>query len=276
MTHDSPPVQTAAPAFEAGPEYLQSLARGLSVIRAFGPDRAELTQAELAQRTGLSRAVVRRCLLTLEHLGYVGARDRRYVLLPRVLELGFGYLSSLQLPELALPAMEALSQTVHESCSLAVLDDEDVVYVARVPVRRVISVNLAVGARVPAFAASLGRVLLADLAEVDLDRWLARAQLRALTPHTLCTPAELRAEIGRVRSQGHSLVLRELELALCALAVPVRDRQGRTVAALNVGMQYRADIRGAALATILPALQQAAAQIERALAAVWTAAPSLP
>jgi IclR family pca regulon transcriptional regulator len=255
--------------FEEGPDFVQSLARGLAVIRAFDGVHPALSLSEVSERTGLARAAARRSLRTLEHLGYVSSRGRAFSLSPRVLELGFGYLASLALPELALPFMEQLAQRVGESCSLAVLDGAEIVYVARVPVRRVMTISLGVGARLPAFAASMGRVLLAGLSDEALDDWLARAKTRALTPHTTFEKRALRAEILRVRAQGHALVLQELEIGLCSVAVPVRDRQGRVVAALNVGMQYREGSRRRAIHEILPALEVARRAIESGAAPVW-------
>ncbi len=254
--------------FEQSPDFVQSLARGLEVIRSFDEDHPSPTLSDLAERTGLSRATVRRSLLTLARLGYVGQKGRQFFLTPRILELGFGYLSSLGLPELALPFMETLAQQVGESCSLTVLDDTDIVYVARVPVRRVMAISLGVGARLPAFAASMGRVLLAGLPDDALDQWLARTPTRPLTPHTVHDRRALRAEVLRVRAQGYSLVLQELELGLCSIAVPVRDRQGRALAALNVGMPFGRGVRERALKEILPALRDAGRSIEEAAAAV--------
>lgn len=258
--------------FEENPEFVQSLARGLEVIRSFDEEHPSPTLSELAESTGLSRAAVRRSLLTLEHLGYVRQKGRLFSLTPRILELGFGYLSSLGLPELALPFMETLAQRVDESCSLTVLDDTDIVYVARVPVRRIMAISLGVGARLPAFAASMGRVLLAALPDDALDEWLARATTRPVTPHTIHDKRALKAEILRVRAQGYALVLQELEVGLCSIAVPLRDRQGRTLAALNVGMPFRRGVRGRALREILPALREARHAIEQVLV---TAAPAL-
>ena len=228
-------------------------------MRAFDAEHAELSQSEIAERTGLARAVVRRSLLTLQHLSYVGARGRRFFLTPRVLELGFGYLSSLRLPELARPAMEQLAHSVQESCSMCVLDGTEIVYVARVPVKRVITIALGVGARLPAYPASMGRVLLAGLADAEMDAVLGASKLEPLTAFTLCKPKPLRAEILKVRQQGYSLVMQELELGLCSIAVPVRDRRNTVIAALNVGMQYNKDSRSRALQVILPALQQTSA-----------------
>ena len=258
--------------FEESPDFVQSLARGLEVIRSFDEHHPSPTLSDLAGRTDLSRAAVRRSLLTLVHLGYVGQKGRQFFLTPRILELGFGYLSSLGLPELALPFMETLAQRVGESCSLTVLDDTDIVYVARVPVRRIMAISLGVGARLPAFAASMGRVLLAGLPDDALDEWLARVPTRPLTPHTVHEKGALKAEILRARAQGHAIVLQELELGLCSIAIPVRDRQGRTIAALNVGMPFGRGVRERAQKAILPALRDAGRAIEDAIVAV---APAL-
>jgi IclR family pca regulon transcriptional regulator len=254
------------PAIEDSPDFVQSLARGLDVIRAFDADHPDLSQAQIADRTGLARAVVRRSLITLQHLGYVGANGRQFHLMPRILELGFGYLSASRLPELALPTMEQLVRTVKESVSMSVLDGEQIVYVARVPVSRIMTIALGVGARLPAFAASMGRVLLAGLPDEQLDEWLNRAHLYSITPHTLCTPKALKAEILKVRRQGFALVARELEIGLFSAAVPIRSRRGEVLAGLNVSMQFHADSKSVAMRVMLPALRKAQAEIERIIA----------
>lgn len=265
MSIATSPAATRSDCIEDGPDYVQSLARGLAVIRAFDAENPALTQTQLAARTGLARAVVRRSLITLKHLGYVGADGRDYFLTPRVLELGFGYLSASRLPELALPAMESLVHEVKESSSMSVLDGEQIVYVARVPVSRIMTVALGVGARLPAYASSMGRVLLAELDEPALDAWLAHARLQPITAHTLTSPKAFRNELLRIRRQGYAMVLRELELGLCSVAVPVRVR-GRAITALNVSLQYHADSRTQIQRTILPALLRAQGEIERILA----------
>jgi IclR family pca regulon transcriptional regulator len=256
--------------FENSPDFVRSLARGLMVIRAFDEDHPSLSLSEVAERTHLARAAVRRSLLTLQHLGYVDLRAKQFFLTPRTLELGFGYLSSLALPELALPSMEHLAQRVNESCSLSVLDGADIVYVARVPVRRVMTISLGVGARLPAFATSMGRVLLAGLSDDALDRWLAQTRTRALTPHTVFDRPELKAEILRVRAQGHAVVVQELEIGLCSFAVPIHERNGRVIAALNVGMQCQQGVRDRARREILPALRDTQHTIDRVTAPLRT------
>ncbi|MEO7259011.1 MAG: IclR family transcriptional regulator C-terminal domain-containing protein [Luteimonas sp.] len=252
--------------FEDSPDYVQSLARGLRVLRAFDRDRPTPSLSEVAGHTGLARAVARRSLLTLQHLGYVATRGRSFFLTPRVLELGYSYLSSLDLTELAQQTMEQLARLVEESCSMAVLDGDDIVYVLRVPVRRVMSIALGVGARLPAFAASMGRVMLADLPDPELADWLRNHKFRAYTPHTLHKASQLKAELLRVRSQGYALVSQELELGLCSIAVPIRAGNGHAVAGLNISMQYREGACELALKKMLPALRNAQQSIEQAIA----------
>ena len=261
-----PRMSAASIPFEESPDYVQSLARGLDVLRSFNSESASMSLSEVSERTGLARAAARRSLLTLHHLGYVGQKGRQFFLTPKVLDLGFGYLSSLNLPELAMPWMERLVQKVHESTSMSVLDGFDIVYVARVPVKRVMTISLGVGARLPAFVSSMGRILLGGLPDLELDRWIAAAPLKAHTSHTIFEPAPLKAEILKARKLGYSMVVQELEMGLCALAVPIRDRNGKVIAALNVGMQNQAGIKTHALEVVLPALKETQAAIEHATA----------
>jgi len=257
----------ASPApFTDSPDYIQSLDRGLQVLRAFNQDRPRSTLSEIAAQIRLSRAVVRRSLLTLQHLGYVALQGRHFFLTPRVLDLGHSYLSSLDLTELAQKAMEQLSQRVGESSSMAVLDGSDVVYVARVPVRRLMSVALGVGSRLPAFAASMGRVLLADKSDRDLADWLHENTFRPITPHTIYKTRSLKAEILRVRGNGYAFVSQELEPGLCSIAVPIRSSIGQVVCGLNVSMRYSDDVRTVALKKMLPSLKKAQHSIEAAMA----------
>jgi len=250
--------------FDESPDYVQSLARGLQVLSAFDHTLPQASLSEIADRTGLARAVVRRNLLTLQHLGYVSARGRQFLLTPRVLELGYSYLSSLGLGTLAQQPMQSLAEQVGESCSLSVLDGGDIVYVQRIPVRKVMSVALGIGARLPAFAASMGRVMLADLSNAALANWLREHKLRSYTPATLNTAAALKAELARVRTQGYAVVAQELEPGLCSIAVPIRSSE-RVVAGLNVSMQYSEGVRERATAQVLPALLRAQVAIERAI-----------
>src|SRR6202000_1845464 len=183
-------------------DFVQSLERGLLVIRAFDAEHRELGLSEVARISGLTRAAARRFLLTLAKLGYVTFSDGRFALTPRVLELGYAYLSSLSLPEVAQPHMEALVAKVNESSSISVLDDTEVVYVVRVPTRRIMSITLAVGPRLPAFATSMGRVLLAHLPEEELEERLPRVEFEHLTKRTVKDAAELRKVLATVRRQG--------------------------------------------------------------------------
>jgi IclR family pca regulon transcriptional regulator len=217
-----------------GDQFVQSLARGLEVIVAFDADHPEMTLAQVAQRTGYSRATARRFLHTLVELGYMRTDGKSFALTPQVLGLGTAYLSGLGLPQIAQPHLEALSAQVGESTSVAVLDGTDIVYVARVATRRIMSVGIAVGTRFPAYATSMGRVLLAALDDAALDAVLERTDLRPLTPRTIHEPAELRRELERVRAQGWALVDQELERGLTSMAAPILDGRGTAVAALNV------------------------------------------
>ncbi|MER6003093.1 IclR family transcriptional regulator [Nonomuraea angiospora] len=252
-------------------DHVQSLARGLAVIRAFSATDPELTLSQVARATGLSRAAARRFLLTLEDLGYVRSDGRLFSLTPRVLELGYAYLSSLSLPEVADPHLERLAAEVHESASVAVLDGEDVVYVARVATARIMRVTISIGTRFPAYCTSMGRVMLAALPPDELDAYLEGASLRRLTSHTIVLPAALRAELGKVRGRGWAMVDQELEEGLRSIAAPIRDRSGRTVAAVNVSTHASRTTLQAARRDLLPPLLATAAKIEADLAALSVA-----
>ncbi len=253
------------PSFEKSRDFVQSLARGLAVLRAFDGEHATLNIAGIATRARMSRAAARRLILTLEHLGYVRASGRDYALGPRVLELGFGFIGSCRLSDLAQPLLEALAHRIQFSCSLAVLDGQSIVYVLRVPVQRLMTVALGAGARLPAYCASLGRVLLAALAAPELATWFEACRPVAHTQHTLTDPRRLRQAIEEVRAQGHAYVEQELELGLCSIAVPVSDRDGRVIAALNASMPYHPDVRREAHVRVLPALRATAAELQRTL-----------
>jgi IclR family pca regulon transcriptional regulator len=219
----------------AGGETLQGLERGLAVIQAFSHDAPAMTLSEVARRTDISRATARRILLTLESLGFVRSDGRDFALSPRVLSLGWAYLSSLSLWEIAQPFMEDLSADVRETCSACTLDLPDIVFVARVPApRRILTMSLGVGSRLPAYATAMGRVLLAGLSDEQVAAHLASTSLDALTHRTTTDPDRLRAIVAAVREQGFSLVDEELELGLRSLSVPLRGADGRPVAALNL------------------------------------------
>ncbi|MFC6082091.1 IclR family transcriptional regulator domain-containing protein [Sphaerisporangium aureirubrum] len=248
-------------------EFVQSLARGLAVIKAFDADSPELTLSEVARATGLTRAAARRFLLTLVELGYVRTDGRLFALSPRVLELGFAYLSGLTLPEVALPHLEQLVAEVHESASVSVLDAPDIVYVARVPTTRIMRVTISIGTRFPAHSASMGRVLLAWLAPAELEAYYARATLERFTSRTVTSRARLDAELARVRGQGWALVDQELEEGLRSIAAPIRDRAGTVVAAVNVSTHASRTTVESARRDLLPPLLATAARIEADLRA---------
>jgi IclR family pca regulon transcriptional regulator len=241
--------------------FVQSLERGLAVIRAFDADNAELTLSEVARATGLTRAATRRFLLTLVDLGYVRSDGRLFALSPRVLELGYAYLSSMTLPEVAEPHLERLVAQIHESSSVSVLDEESVVYVARVATSRIMTVTINVGTRFPAYATSMGRVLLAGLPPPALEAYLARAELRPFTQRTVRTVEELREALERARTQGWAIVDQELEEGLRAVAAPIRGRDGRVVAAVNISTHSSRTSLGQMRRDLLPPLLVTAAQI---------------
>jgi IclR family pca regulon transcriptional regulator len=246
-------------------EFVQSLARGLAVIRAFDVDHPALSLSDVARETGLTRAAARRFLHTLESLGYVRSDGRRFSLTPRVLELGFSYLSALSLPEIVQPHLERLSREVDESVSAAVLDGTDIVYVARVPTRRIMSVRITIGTRFPAYATSMGRMLLASLPEAEADAVLAASDRAALTARTVTEREDLRAELAAVRAQGWAFVDGELEAGLRSVAVPVHGRDGAVVAAVNVSTSATRDTVEHVIERHLPRLLDTARAIDAEL-----------
>jgi IclR family transcriptional regulator, pca regulon regulatory protein len=250
------------PAPERNPDYVQSLERGLAVIRAFGAEHPELRLSDVARATGLTRAAARRFLLTLVRLGYVRQDGSSFSLRPRVLELGYAYLSALSLPEVAQPHMETLVGEVNESSSVAVLDDLDIIYVARVPTRRIMTITIAVGTRLPAYATSMGRVLLAGLDPEALDERLDRIEIEQLTPTTVRDAKTLRQRIDQVREAGWAAVDQELEQGVRSAAVPIRDATEAVVAALNVSVHATRMTMQALRREIVPRLLRTAEAIE--------------
>lgn len=250
---------------QPGDSYVQSFARGLEVIRSFDSQAPQQTLTEVAERSGLTRAGARRILLTLQTLGYVQTDGRLYRLTPRILDLGFAYLSSMPIWNLAEPVMEQLVAQVKESCSAAVLDATDIVYVMRVPTHKIMSITLGVGSRLPAYCTSMGRVLLADLPDDELVARLEASDRRALTRHTLTDVDALVAKVAQARRQGWCIANQELEEGLISVAVPVTNRAGRTVAALNISGQANRTSAKAMQETLLPALQASARTISRLL-----------
>jgi len=246
------------------PDFMASLARGLTVLRAFSQQRPSQSISQLSLRTEIPRAAVRRCLHTLERLGYVGrdVEGRTFTLRPKVLSLGYAYLSSVPLVTLAQPALDKLSEALHESASMAVLEADEIVYVARSrTLRRLMSVDLTVGSRLPAYCTSLGRVLLAGLAPDALARYLAAIQPLRHTPRTVTSREQLRGLIEKVREDGYSIVDEELEIGLRSIAVPVRDARGRVSAAINASTQASRLPLNEFQRTFLPALRAAASEL---------------
>lgn len=212
-------------------DYIQSIERGFSVLLAFDAERANPTLAEVATVTGLSRPAVRRILLTLQRLGYVHGAKGRWMLTPRVLSIGQHYSASHGIIETAQPHLRWLAEQTDESASLAALDGTEVVYIGRVPVRRIMSIDIAIGSRVPAHATSMGRALLAWAPQQQVDQ-VTDAGLRAYTKRTVTDATEFRRALRRVRDQGWSLVAEELEEGLLSVSAPIRERSGAVVAAL--------------------------------------------
>jgi IclR family pca regulon transcriptional regulator len=258
--------QPPAAAPPADGDFVQSLDRGLAVIRAFDFDHQKLSLSEVAASTGLSRAAARRFLHTLVRLGYMHTDGSKFSLRPKILELGYAYLSSLTLPEVAMPHLEELVAAVHESSSVCELDGEDVVYIARVPTKRIMTVTISVGTRFPAYATSMGRVLLAAQPATWLDEYLESVPLRGLTEHTITHPVALRRELGKIAERGWALVDQELEEGLRSLAVPIRDADGKVIAAANISTHAGRRSLDAIIADLLAPLQATATAIERDLA----------
>lgn len=243
------------------PSFMTSLARGLAVIQAFSEQRRSLTIAQISHRTGIPRAAVRRCLYTLRQLGYVDAEANNFSLKPKILTLGYSYLSSTPLTLSAQPCLNSISRQLNESCSLAVLDDNEVLYIARSATSRVMSVALNTGSRLPAYCTSLGRVLLAHLSEDDLQTYFGRVELQAHTDRTVVSPKRLLEILRGVRESGYALVKEELEIGLCSIAVPVRGASGSVIAALNVGAQATRVSPSKMKQEFLPVLLRAAQEL---------------
>jgi IclR family pca regulon transcriptional regulator len=249
------------------PDFMLSLARGLSAIRAFGDGQSQLTVSEVARLTRLPRASARRCLHTLAVLGYAARSNGRYELTPAILTLSQAYLSSTDLARLAQPVLERISDTLHESSSIAVLDGDEIVYIARAATRRILSINLSVGSRLPAACTSMGRVLIAAMDDEARARYLRRLRLRRYTDRTITDKAALAAELDEVRAQGFAIVDQELEVGLRSCAVPIVRLDGVVTAALNVGVHASRADNAALAANVVPVLRAAAGEIAAALGA---------
>ena len=255
--------------FSGNPNFVLSLARGLMVIEAFDTHKEGLSIADVSRQTGFSRAATRRLLLTLEMLDYVEAKGRTYRLKTPVLRLGFSYLSSASLPSIAQPVLESLTEILHESTSLSVLEGDEVVYLARSATKRVMSIGLSVGSRLPSYCTSMGRVMLAALSPEELSTYLDRIVLKALTPKTITDKALLMDVIGQVRSDGYALVDEELELGLRSIAVPVSDVNGHVVAGMNVGAHAGRASTAELIHRVLPVLRKGAVSLRQAIGATY-------
>jgi IclR family pca regulon transcriptional regulator len=241
-----------------GRSHVESLARGLAVLKAFGDQHAQLTLSDMARIVSLPRASVRRSLLTLQELGYVQSDGRLFSLSPQVLTLARAYLESSPVPRLAQGFLENLSESLGQSCSLSVLHGDEVIYIARSTRRRIGSLHRDVGAHLPAHCTSMGRVLLAALPDSDLDSFLAGAELQSFTPYTVTGKSDLRAILEKVRRNGYCLLDQELEIDLRSIAVPVQSASGRTIAAMNVSAQASRSPKKQLTERFLPALREAA------------------
>ena len=238
--------------------YVESLARGLAVMRAFREQSDRLTLSDVSRITGLSRAAVRRSLLTLEALGYAESSGRYFSLSPQVLTLAQAYLSSSPVPRVAQSFLEKVSEQLGESCSLSILHHDEVIYIARSAKKRIGSLHRDVGTHLPAHCTSMGRVLLAALSDKELDAFLAGAKLRSYTRYTITDTDELRAVLEKVRRNNYCLVDEELEIDLRTLAIPIQNSPGRVIAAMNIGARASQTSRKHMLDEFLPIMRDAA------------------
>jgi IclR family pca regulon transcriptional regulator len=263
MTHDD--AANKADLIPSSDGYVQAFARGLAVIRSFGSNAPGQTLSQVAEATGLDRAGARRFLLTLEKLGYVHREGRLFSLTPRVLELGYSYLSTLPLRNVAEPMVRELVQEVNESSSVAVLDEGDIVYVVRIPVKKIMTITLSVGSRVPAYCTALGRVLLGGLPREQAENTLRNSRIISYTPYTITSRQEIMKIVVADRRKGWSMCNHELEEGICSLAVPLYDMRNQIVAAMNVTANLSRTTPKEMVSHFLPCLQRSAEKISRAL-----------
>jgi len=246
-------------------DFIAGLARGLAVIRAFDPHRTSLTVSDASKIVNLPRATVRRVLLTLCSLGYAATDGKYYWLTPKVVSLGYSYLVSTPLPQATQPILQRVTDELHESCALSILDGVDILYMGRATARRIMLVSLFIGNRLPAYCTSMGRVLLASLPDHEVDDILARSDIKKYTRFTLTDPDDIRTTLAEVREQGYAISNQELELGLRSLAVPVRDGQDHVVAALNIAGHVERCSVHTLVGRFLPVLQHAAEELRMSL-----------
>ncbi len=247
-------------------DFVQSLEKGLKVIAAFDADNAQMTLTEVAKKVDLTRANARRILLTLQYLGFVQCVDgKQFSLSPKVLTLGYSYLSALPFQELAKPYLQALAEEVNESCSMSVLDKMDIVYVARVQTNRIMTISLGVGTRLPVYATSMGRVLLAALPDEEMQDFMNGLEIQKLTENTITEKDKLIERIQLVRERGWALADQELEIGVRSIACPIKDKNGKTIAALNISGHASRVSKDEMLDKFLPHLKSTVAHIEGAI-----------
>ncbi|PVH27502.1 IclR family transcriptional regulator domain-containing protein [Pararhodobacter oceanensis] len=247
-------------------DYIASLGKGLQVIECFGAETPRLTITEVANRTGLDRATARRCLLTLYQLGYAEFDGKFFTATPRILRLGMGALASLPLPQLVQPWLDQLSDQIGESASVSILDETEIVYLARAAQRRVMSIGLMPGSRLPAHCTSMGRVLLAALPVEEARGLVDRSDLSPRTAHSLTDPDEIMGRIAEVGRDGYAVIDQEVEIGLRSIAVPVMNMRGEVVAALNIGLAATQAEAGELVARFQAPLLKVQAGLQRVLA----------
>ena len=247
-------------------DFVQSLEKGLKVIAIFDDEHREMTLTEVAKKVGLTRANARRILLTLQYLDYVKYKDGKlFSLTAKVLCLGYSFLSSLSFKELAQPYIQALAMDINESCSMSVLDGKDIVYVARFQTKRIMTISLSIGSRLPLHATSMGRVLMSGMVQKDLEKILDKIDLEAYTPHTITSKQELIKSINIIKQRGWALADQELEIGVRSIACPVKDKEGKTIAALNISGHASRVTKEEMIDNYLPPLQKTVEEIESAL-----------
>lgn len=243
--------------------FSESLARGLLVIRAFDASAPRLRPTDVAKRTGLNRAAARRYLLTLQNLGYLGAEDDRFFLRPKVLDLGYAYISSMQIDRLVQPFLNDLAALTHESSSFAVLDNDEVMFVARASSEKILQISVSIGGRVPAYAVSLGHALLSVLPDEDFQRYLG--SLKGQSSKAQVNARDVAASIEKARKQGWALVSNVLTRGIVGIAAPIRNPDGSVLGAINIANYGTGNPK--LLRDHVPALLEAAANLERVLQA---------
>lgn len=247
------------------PEAMAGLAKGLAIIEVFGSGRMHLTVADAARAAGLTRASARRCLLTLTELGYLDRDGKLFRPLPRMLRLGVAYLGAAPLPQVAQPILEAVRDKLGESISVAILQDDESIFVARAMAARIVSTGVNVGAHLPAYCSATGRVLLGSLSEEALRAYLRRVRLVSYTPKTLTNATAIRAAVTTARAQGFAISDEELELGMRSMAVPVRNARGAIIAALSLSVSSARITVDTMVQDFLPALRDAAETLGKGL-----------